>query len=282
MKPDNVSSGAAAVLGEVSPQQPIAMKVVRLPVGGSFPADRHPWGQFVYAVAGVIELTVTSSRYAAPPDFGVWLPPTTEHQAWAGDRAAYLVLDIDRSWCECLPRKASIIAVSPIAKAALQDLSARGVQTPQSAADGRLMRVLIDQLAGGASLDTFVPVSSDRVLKPVLDELLRNPGDNRSLLQWAVHVHSTERTLARRCQRDLGMSFAKWRQRLRLTRAMTMLTDGRPIRAIANELGYSTTSAFIAMFQAAIGVTPSVFRERCDDDATLGGSESISRPFHRV
>jgi len=267
VKPDNLNSGLGTNHSAVSPQQPFAMKVVRLPAGGSFPADRHTWGQFVYAIAGLIELTVKSSRYAAPPDFGVWLPAGTEHLAWAGDRATYLVLDIDTSLCESLPNKPSIIAVSPIAKAILQDLNKRGVHYPLRPEDTRLIRVLIDQCAGGASLDTFVPVSNDRVLKPVLDALLRNPGDNRSLVQWAMHVHSTERTLARRCQRDLGMSFAKWRQRLRLTRAMTMLVEGRPIASVATELGYSTTSAFIAMFQGAIGVTPGAFRDRSGDES---------------
>ncbi|HMO48413.1 MAG TPA: helix-turn-helix transcriptional regulator [Rubrivivax sp.] len=261
MKPDNLNRSPGPVFGVVWPRQPIAIKVVRLPAGGSFPADRHTWGQFVYAMAGVIELTVTSSRYAAPPDFGVWLPPQTEHLAWAGDRAAYLVLDIDRCACGSLPGKACLIAVSPIAKAILQDLDQRGVRVAESAEDSRLMHVLIDQFAGGASLDTFVPVSNDRILKPVLDALLRDPGDNRSLVHWAMQVHSTERTLARRCQRELGMSFARWRQRLRLTRAMAMLADGRPVQSIANELGYSTASAFIAMFQGAIGVTPSAFRD---------------------
>lgn len=262
MKPDNLNSRSGHDSGAVSPQQPIVMTVVRLPAGGSFTADRHSWGQFVYAIAGVIELTVKSSRYAAPPDFGVWLPPATEHLAWAGDRAGYLVFDIDRSLCDNLPNKASIIAVSPIAKAILQDLKERSVQDSQTAENSRLMRVLIDQFAGGASLDTFVPVSNDRLLKPVLDALFKNPGDNRSLVHWAMHVHSTERTLARRFQRDLGMSFAKWRQRLRLIRAMTMLAEGRSVQSTANEMGYGTTSAFIAMFQGAIGVTPNAFRRR--------------------
>lgn len=278
MKPDNVNSSRGSDFSVVSLLQPIAMKVVRLPEGGSFPMDRHTWGQFVYSIAGVIELTVKSSRYAAPPDFGVWLPPETEHLGWAGDGAAYLVLDIDRSLCASLPSKASVIAVSPIAKAILLDLNKRGVHAPRSAEDSRLMHVLIDQFAGGASLETFIPVSNDRVLKLVLDALLSNPGDNRSLVHWAMHVHSTERTLARRCQRDLGMSFAKWRQRLRLTRAIAMLSDGRPVQSIARELGYSTTSAFIAMFQSAIGVTPSAFRDRTGDKSKFCADANRNEP----
>ncbi|ACE94880.1 probable transcriptional regulator protein, AraC family (plasmid) [Rhizobium etli CIAT 652] len=251
-------------LGEngTSARGSVAMKVVQLTEVTAFPVDRHSWGQFVYSVAGVVELTVKGSRYAAPPDFGVWLPPETEHLAWAGDETTYLLLDIEQSHCDRLPHQASVLSVGPIAKAILLDLKKRGVREPGDADDARLMRVLIDQLSVGSPLESFLPLSNDRALKQVLEALLQDPGDGRSLGQWANHVHSTERTLARRCARDLGMSFVKWRQRLRLARAVPMLADGLSVQTVAHKLGYSTTSAFIAMFQDAIGATPNAFRGR--------------------
>lgn len=244
------------------PPDSIAMKVVQLTDVTSFPMERHAWGQFVYSLAGVIELTVKGSRYAAPPDFGVWLPPETEHLAWAGDETSYFLLDIEQTLCGRLPRQASVLAVGPIAKAILMDLKKRGIGEPRNADDARLMRVLIDQLSIGSPLESFLPLSEDQALKQVLEALCKNPGDGRSLEEWARHVHSTERTLARRCKRDLGMSFMKWRQRLRLSRALAMLSDGLSVQTIAQKLGYSTTSAFIAMFQGAIGATPNAFRGR--------------------
>ncbi|RUM07983.1 AraC family transcriptional regulator [Rhizobium chutanense] len=248
------------------PPESIAMKIVQLAEVTSFPMDRHSWGQFVYSVAGVIELTVKSSRYAAPPDFGVWLPPETEHLAWAGDETLYLLLDIEQSLCDRLPRQASVLSVGPIAKAILLDLKRRGVREPGNADDARLMRVLIDQLSVGSPLESFLPMSNDRALKQVLDALCKDPSDGRSLSEWASDVHSTERTLARRCTRDLGMSFVKWRQRLRLTRAVAMLADGLSVQTVAHKLGYGTTSAFIAMFQGTIGATPNAFRSRLREE----------------
>ena len=207
-------------------------------------------------------MTVKSNRYAAPPDFGIWLPPETEHLAWAGDETSYLLLDIEQSLCDRLPHHASILSVGPIAKAILLDLKKRSVREPGSADDIRLMRVLIDQLSVGSPLETFLPMSNDRSLMQVLEALCKDPGDGRSLGEWARDVNSTERTLARRCTRDLGMSFVKWRQRLRLNRAVAMLADGLSVQTVAYRLGYSTTSAFIAMFQGAVGATPNAFRGR--------------------
>lgn len=247
------------------PPESIALKVVKLKEVTSFPVERHTWGQFVYSVAGTIELTISSSRYAAPRDFGVWLPPQTDHFAWAGDDTSYFLLDIDAQLCDSFPSTARILAVSPIAKAILLDLKIRGIRNPQNAADERLMSVLIDQLSIGSPLESFLPLSNDPALKQVLEELSKNPGDRRTLEEWAWQVHCTERTLARRCKRDLGMSFVEWRQRLRLSRALTMLSDGLAVQTVAQKLGYSTTSAFIVMFQREIGATPNAFRGRTKD-----------------
>ena len=63
---------------------------------------------------------------------------------------------------------------------------------------------------------SYLPGSDDPALAAVLRALQMHPGDNRSLAELAESVHTTERTL-RRCQRDLGMPLAAWRQRLRVS-----------------------------------------------------------------
>lgn len=255
-----------------APSESIALQLVKLKEVTTFPVERHTWGQFVYSVAGTIELTISSSRYAAPRDFGVWLPPLTDHIAWAGDDASYFLLDIDAQLCDSFPQTTSILTVSPIAKAILLDLKIRGVRTPKSAIDERLLGVLIDQLSIGSPLESFLPWSKDPAIMKVLEELSKNPGDRRTLDEWAWQVHCTERTLSRRFKRDLGMTFIEWRQRLRLSRALTMLSDGISVQLVAQKLGYSTTSAFIVMFQKEVGATPNSFRVKSRDSGMASES----------
>jgi AraC-like DNA-binding protein len=52
------------------------------------------------------------------------------------------------------------------------------------------------------------------------------------------------------------MTFGKWRQQLRLLQAMRLLAAGRPVTAVALEVGYDSPSAFIAMFRRTLGTTP--------------------------
>ena len=53
------------------------------------------------------------------------------------------------------------------------------------------------------------------------------------------------------------MTFAKWRERLRLLHALRLLAAGEAVTNVALDLGYGSPSAFIAMFRRAFGTTPS-------------------------
>jgi AraC-like DNA-binding protein len=58
------------------------------------------------------------------------------------------------------------------------------------------------------------------------------------------------------------MSFGEWRQRLRFLASIEALDSHRSIQEIAFDMGYSTGSAFIAMFQRQAGCTPEHYRRR--------------------
>lgn len=240
----------------------LVFRTMRLNDVTSYPTEGHNWGEFVYSFSGVIELVVGERQYLTPPHYGLWLPPRVVHGAATRSQACYCILDIVPRRCERLPVEVCTLAVGPIMKAILSDLMVRQVDYPRSEDDARLMQVLVDQMSLAPRQETYLPISQDRALAQVLEALRDQPGDNRPLEAWARVVHSTERTLSRRCQRDLGMSFAEWRQRLRLVRALSMLEDGVGVQTIAFELGYSTSSAFIAMFHRLMGSTPDEFRKR--------------------
>jgi AraC-like DNA-binding protein len=65
------------------------------------------------------------------------------------------------------------------------------------------------------------------------------------------------RTFTRTFRAETGMAFAVWRQQIRLMAALSMLGEGRPITAIAYEVGYESPSSFTAMFHRVLGVPPS-------------------------
>jgi AraC-like DNA-binding protein len=92
--------------------------------------------------------------------------------------------------------------------------------------------------------------------------LLDEPGDRRTLAEWAHTVHASERTMARLFQSETGLSFAAWRQQARVLEAMGRLGSGAPVTQVALDLGYDSVSAFSAMFRRAAGTSPSAYRRR--------------------
>ncbi len=55
------------------------------------------------------------------------------------------------------------------------------------------------------------------------------------------------------------MTFSEWRKKYLLMKAIDKLDQGQPITTVALELGYSSASAFIAMFRKTLGMPPSLY-----------------------
>ncbi|WP_111495077.1 AraC family transcriptional regulator [Marinobacter bohaiensis] len=240
--------------------EPVLFRSACVPAEAAYPVHSHAWGEFVYSFSGVMEVKVGDRQYLAPSQYGLWLPPGVEHQGLNRYEACHGSLYVSAPFSDALPEQTCALAVSPLVRELLEHLRQQNLTPPYSETDTRLLRVLVDQLADAECMGSYLPTSNDPVLSRVMGILERDPGDSRSLPELARAVHSTERTLMRRSQRDLGMSLAEWRQRLRVVKAMPRLEAGDKVEAIALELGYASASAFIAMFRRLMGVTPDEYR----------------------
>lgn len=240
----------------------VCFRSAEMPAEATYPWHSHSWGEFVYSFSGVIEVKLADCHYLAPPQYGIWLPPNVEHVGQNRYAAHHSSLYISGELCGSLPAQACALAVTPLVRAMLEHLRQHPPALPQAESDERLLHVLVDQLVGAHRVGSYLPASDDPVLGKVLDMLEADPGDSRSLAELAYAANTTERTLMRRCQRDLGMTLAEWRQRLRVVTAMALLERGQTVESIALGLGYASSSAFITMFRRLTGETPDEYRKR--------------------
>ncbi|NKL39029.1 helix-turn-helix domain-containing protein [Rhizobium leguminosarum bv. viciae] len=248
--------GKRAVALEGDPPEPVSFRTELYEEGTFFPLKRQPWGKLYFSISGVCEFDIAGERFLSPPSYGLWIPPDVAHEAWNRHAICYVSVYVERDLCADMPSVPSTLALSPLLKAILADFDSREITRPRTPEDLRLTHVLVDQIRSAQRFETYLPSSSDPILEPILAKLQANPGDRRSLSEWARQAGTTERTVARRCQSELGISFNEWRQRSRLVAALTMLEGGEPVHLIAERLGYSNASAFIAMFHRATGVSP--------------------------
>ncbi len=240
---------------------PIFFRTANVPAQATYPLHRHAWGEFVYTFTGVMEVKIAGHHYLAPPQYGIWLPPNVEHRGLNRYEACHCSLYIAQELTEGLPADACALTVGPLVRSILDHLRRHPPALPRSAEDERLLRVLLDQLASAPRAGSYLPTSDDPLLAPVLQALDERPGDECSLGELARAANTTERTLLRRFQSELGMTFTEWRQRLRVVKAMPMLESGMKVETIALDLGYSNASAFISMFRRLMGITPDEFRK---------------------
>lgn len=229
--------------------------------GALFEPRRQPWGKVGYAVAGVIDATIEGKRFCCPPHYATWIPADALHCCHNRNMVSFVSVHIERHLCDGMPDSACTLALSPLIKAIIADFETRGVTEPKTEEDVRLALVLVDQLKKAPRRESYLPFSDDLMVRPITDALHKDPGDGRSLAEWASALDTTERTLSRRFQSCLGMSFNEWRQRLKLVASLPLIEEGRPVQEIASELGYNSPSAFIAMFRRQTGTSPTHLSE---------------------
>lgn len=240
---------------------PLYFRSAEMPAGARYPRHSHAWGEFVYSYSGVMEISLADGHFLAPPQFGVWLPPTVEHQGLNRHAACHCSLYVSGAFTEGLPQTTCAVEISPLLRAMLEHLKSTDGAIADHAAHMRLLEVTVDLIRAAPRVGSFLPWSTDRDLQPILARLDAEPGDNRSIAEFARQAGLTERTLIRRAIRDLGMPFSEWKQRLRVVKAMGMLEAGETVEAIARRLGYSSASAFIAMFRRVTRKTPDAYRQ---------------------
>lgn len=240
--------------------QPICFWSTSLAAETSYPWHNHSWGELNYSFSGVMSMKLAQQIFLSPPPYGIWVPPHVEHQAQARYEANHCCLYIREELCGEFPRETCTVGIGPLIRAILIHIRDAHMVYPKNEAENRLFLVLLDQLKQAPQQGNYLPLSDDPLLRPVLMELYKQPGDSRSLADWAAVAHTTERTFARRCQHDLGMPFSEWRQRLRIITAFKMLEAGQAVASIALDLGYGSSTAFIAMFRKLVGTSPHDFR----------------------
>ncbi|NBF00067.1 helix-turn-helix transcriptional regulator [Nonomuraea sp. KC401] len=220
--------------------------------GAGIDAHRHDTHQIVYACRGVLSVTTGSGIWVAPASRAIWIPAGTVHEHRArGDTDLRLVGLSDNPLGLGRP---AVLAVGPLLRELI--IAYTGDDGPAGGERERLSAVLLDQLRRAPEQPLHLPAARDPRLTAVCAALHRDPADGRSLAQLAVEAGTSERTLARLCRRELGMSFPQWRTQLRLHHALLLLADGLSVTAVAHRCGWASASAFIDVFRRAFGHTP--------------------------
>lgn len=225
----------------------------------------HARGQLLGATRGLLSVTAGDKRWVVPATHAVWIPPRVPHALRSHGPFAGWSVYVAELPCNGLPRHPRIIVASALLRAAVD----RATAWPKGYLDDvqqRLADVIMDEIRDSPEVPLSLPMPMDARLLKIARALSERPDDGRRLDDWAAWAGIAPRTLTRRFLAETGFSFTEWRQRLRLLRALELLAAGKPVGAIALDLGYDNVSAFIALFRRTFGVTPGQYGNVTGDD----------------
>ena len=236
--------------------RPIVAMAKDFPSGYVISIHEHSRAQLLYASSGVMTVKTDSGIWVVPPLRAVWIPAYTRHEIEVSGNLAMRTLYIDPTYYTGPSDRCSVMAVSPLLKELI--LYAVGLPRlyPLVGQEERLFKVLLDQISNMKTAPLELQIPTDIRLRKIYAHLSNNPGDNRTLEDWGKKVGATGRTLARHFRSETGMSFAQWRQQIRILEALKRLGMKESVTAVAIELGYDSPSAFISMFKKTVGKTP--------------------------
>lgn len=238
---------------------PVSAMAARYPHGTVIAPHRHRRAQLLYAIEGVMHVQSENGSWVVPPTRGVWLEAGLDHTVQMSGDVQVRTVFVEPGAVEHLPGRSCVVEVHAL----LRELILAAIEVPldyrSGSRDDHLMQLLLAEMTAAPLLPLYLPWPRDIRLRTICDALLAAPDDVRTITQWADTLGVSGKTLHRWFQRETGLTFGRWREQARLLLALKRLAHGEKVLTVAMDHGYSSQSAFAAMFKRHFGVTPSAF-----------------------
>ena len=220
-------------------------------------AHSHPWHQLIYPHQGVLKTLTRDSLFYVPSNRVVLIPAHCRHESWAVSTVEFIGIYLSPTLIELREPGCRFFEASAFLRELILQLVPMGNDCAlHDDKTRRLCQVLCDQIVDQKEVSLDVIIPGDRRLKPIVDALLNQPYSDTRLASWATEVGASERTISRIFESQTGLTFRRWRQRLRLIHSLPLLERGLNVQSVATLIGYDSPSAFIHSFRKEFGVTP--------------------------
>lgn len=230
--------------------------------GSTCPAHRHVRGQFALASRGTISVSTPGGRWLVPPGRACWLPPGVEHDMTMRGEVTMLNAFVSPAISERrMPARCGVYGVSALLRHLLEAAVDLPVLYDEAGRAGKLMELLVEEIAAMPVLSLHAPLPADPRLARVCRRLFEAPSMTLGLDAVAAEAGLSRRTFTRLFREQTGASFAEWRQQVCLLVAIERLGAGQPVTRVAFELGYASASAFSVAFRRVLGAAPSRYVE---------------------
>ncbi|KAB1650504.1 AraC family transcriptional regulator [Pseudoclavibacter endophyticus] len=230
----------------------------RLARAAYWPEHSHPTHELIRNERGVSTVSVGRRTWTITPALGLWMPAGVAHSGSAPAGTWYRTTHFEIGLVDDAPAAPVAVDIGPLLRLLLERLDD---DTLSSTSRATTEAMVLDVLEP-ATNELLVHAPMSTLLAPIVEAVMAEPGDRRTLEEWADAVDVSSRTLTRAFRAETGQGFAQWQSAVRAQRAAHLLAAGVPVAEVVDEVGYATPSAFGAAFRRATGLTPREFRTR--------------------
>ena len=183
-----------------------------------------------------------------PPHRAIWVPAQVAYRIEMTGPVALRSLYFTAAAGKSLGDRCALVNVTPLLRELIHRTIDIGALDGANPRQRRLAAVIFDEIEMLRDVPLQLPMPSD----PRALRFVRAIESNAS----SKECGASRRTLERLFRDETGMSLGQWVRRERLLRAVSQLGRGESVTIVAEELGYSSPSAFIAMFRRELGQPP--------------------------
>ncbi|MFT4217993.1 MAG: AraC family transcriptional regulator [Micropruina sp.] len=213
-------------------------------------AHRHSFHQFLFVPVGRAHVCADGTTHLLSPESGLWLPAGVWHSARFDPDSMVEPINFEASQWPLPFTTATPVAITT-----------------------RRRRLLLAGLRGGADPGATVfsallteprlplPEPRTAAARAVAAGLRAEPRCQRTVADWAGHLHVGATTLRRAFVNETGLNFSEWRTRLRLNLSVDLLARGHLVCGVAQQVGFTSTNGFIIAFRRHFGKTPKAYAE---------------------
>ncbi|TDD80745.1 AraC family transcriptional regulator [Actinomadura darangshiensis] len=216
----------------------------------------HPFHELLWNERGVSTAVVGARVWTITPALGLWMSAGTLHSgsAIAGTRCRAGFIGFD-----------AVSSISPVPVGVeitplLRLLLARLADARLPAGSRAVTEAMVLDVLAPSPHELLLHMPTSGLLRPIADAVRDDPGDQRTLSDWARELGVSARTITRAFTAETGTSFARWVAAVRAQHAVALLGRGWETDAVAEEVGYRSVSAFGVAFRRVTGLTPGTFR----------------------
>lgn len=218
----------------------------------------HPEGQLIWACQGTLYLKTAHKEWVVNPHQAIWVPPGLFHSAFSirpiEIRTIYVKEKVAKEEIDFTEEKC--LLMSPF----LYELILYGAKFsydgPPKPFETAACKLLLHLIREQEEEKSYLPCLNDKRLIRCWEILIKNLDQNFTLEELAKKASVSKRTLTRLIHDELRISFADWKNRIKIFHSLSFLFEKRNVTEAAYELGFDSPNSFIRAFKRIKGITP--------------------------